>query len=179
MGSDRVVLGVAPRSSSALVVAVTAPPDVRLLARTHVDLVGDDLPAQAYHAVAGLPLPQADRLVRRWAVHATASVQACIAELAQRNRVVAVGIAAVVRPVPALGVVLRSHPLLHLAEGQLSREAVAEAAARLGLPVHYLDPKGRQDPAAVERTVALGRAAGPPWRKEHRLAALAALGALG
>jgi hypothetical protein len=66
-----------------------------------------------------------------------------------------------------------------MAEGQLSREVIAEAAAQLGLPVHYLDPKGRHDPAAVERTVALGRAAGPPWRKEHRMAALAALGALG
>ncbi len=171
-------LGVAPRSSSALVVALTAPPDVRLLARAHVDLVGDDLPVQVYHAVAGLPLPHADRLVRRWAEEATASVQACIAELVERSRVVAVGIAAVVRPVPALDVVLRSHPLLHMAEGQLSREAVAEAAARLGLPVHYLDLKGRHDPAAVERTVALGRAAGPPWRKEHRMAALAALSVL-
>jgi hypothetical protein len=65
-----------------------------------------------------------------------------------------------------------------MAEGQLAREVIAEAAAQLGLRVHYLDPKGRPDPAAVERTVALGRAAGPPWRKEHRMAALAALGAL-
>jgi hypothetical protein len=170
-------LGVAPRSSSALMVVLTGPPDVRLLARAHVDLVGDDLPAQAYHAAAGLPLPQAGRLVQRWVDEATASARACIAELA--SGVVAVGIAAVVRPVPALDVVLRSHPLLHMAEGQLSREVIAEAAAQLRLPVHYLDPKGRPDPAAVERTVALGRAAGPPWRKEHRMAALAALGALG
>jgi hypothetical protein len=162
-----------------VVVALTAPPDVRLLARTHVDLVGDDLPAQAFHAAADLPPSQADRLVQRWAVAATTSVQACIAELAERRRVVAVGIAAIVRPVPALDVVLRSHPLLHMAEGQLSREAVAEAAARLELPVHYLDPKGRHDPAAEEWAVALGRAAGPPWRKEHRMAALAALHALG
>jgi hypothetical protein len=171
-------LGVAPRSSSALMVVLTGPPDVRLLARTHVDLVGDDLPAQAYHAAAGLPLLQAEQLVRRWADEATASVRACIAELTRDSGLVAVGIAAVFRPVPALDVVLRSHPLLHMAEGQLAREVVAEAAAQVGLPVHYLDPKGRHDPAAVERTVALGRAAGPPWRKEHRMAALAALTAL-
>jgi hypothetical protein len=81
--------------------------------------------------------------------------------------------------VPALAAVLRSHPLLHLAEGQLSREAVEEAATRAGLPVHYLDPKGRPDPVAVELTAVLGRAAGTPWRKEHKLAALAALTALG
>jgi hypothetical protein len=179
MAADRVALGVVPRSSTALVVALTAPPDVRLLARTRVDLVGDDLPAQAYHAGAGLPLPQAERILQRWTDEATASVRACIAELARDSGAVAVGIAAVVRHVPALDVVLRSHPLLHLAEGQLSREVIAEAAAQVGLPVHYLDPKGLHDPSAVERTVTLGRAAGPPWRKEHRMAALAALRALG
>lgn len=157
-------------------VVLTGPPDVRLLARTRADLVGGDLPAQAYHAAADLPLPEAEQLVRRWADEATASVRTSLAEV---SGVVAVGIAAVVRQVPSLDVVLRSHPLLHMAEGQLSREVIAEAAAQLGLRVHYLDPKGRHDPAAVERTVALGRAAGPPWRKEHRMAALAALGALG
>lgn len=167
-------LGVAPRSSSALVVALTGPPDVRLLARTRVELVGDDLPAQAYHAAAGLPLPEAERLVGRWAEEALTSVEACFRELMDEHRVAAVGIAAVVRPIPTLAAVLRSHPLLHLAEGQLAREAVAEAATRAGLPVYYLDPKGRLDPAAVERTVALGRTAGPPWRKEHKMAALAA-----
>jgi hypothetical protein len=160
------------------VVALTGPPDVRLLARTHVDLVGDDLPAQAYHAAVGLPLAAAEELVRRWAEAAVTSAEACFAELMEDGRVVAVGIAAVVRSVPAMDVVLRSHPLLHMAEGQLAREALAEAATRAGLPVHYLDPKGRHDPAAVERTVALGRTAGPPWRKEHRMAALAALAAL-
>jgi hypothetical protein len=169
-----VALGVAHRSSSAVVVALTGPPEVRLIARTHVELVGDDLPAQAYHAAVGLPLPEAERLVRRWADEALRSVEACFTELMEDRRVVAVGIAAVVRPVPALAAVLRSHPLLHLAEGQLAREAIAEAATRAGLPVHYLDPKGRHDPAAVERTAVLGRTVGPPWRKEHKMAALAA-----
>jgi hypothetical protein len=178
VNAPAVALGVAPRSSSAVVVALTGPPDVRLLARTHVDLVSDDLPAQAYHAAASLPPAQAERLVQRWAEEALSSAAACFAELMVDGRVMAVGIAAVVRPVPDLDVVLRSHPLLHLAEGQLAREVLAEAATRAGLPVHYLDPKGSHDPAAVERTVALGRIAGPPWRKEHRMAALAALAAL-
>jgi hypothetical protein len=146
--------------------------------------VSGDLPAQAYHAAAGMPLPQAERLVQRWADEALASVAAGFAELmesaaADGGRVVAVGIAAVVRSVPAVDVVLRAHPLMHAAEGQLAREAVAEAATRAGLPVDYLDPKGRHDPNAVQWTVALGRTAGPPWRKGHRMAALAALGALG
>jgi hypothetical protein len=166
------------------VVALTGPPDVRLLARTHVDLVGDDhLPAQVYHAAAGRSVPEAETLVQRWADAALTTVVTGVADLmngvvADGGRVAAVGIAAVVRSVPALDVVLRSHQLLHLAEGQLAREVFAEAAAQAGLGVHYLDPNGRHDPVAVERTVALGRIAGPPWRKEHRLAALAALDAL-
>jgi hypothetical protein len=126
---------------------------------------------------------EAEKLVQRWADAALATVAAGFAELmtdvvAEGGRVAAVGIAAVVRSVPALDAVLRSHQLLHLAEGQLAREVFAEAAARAGLGVHSLDPKGRHEPVAAQRTVALGRTAGPPWRKEHRLAALAALGAL-
>jgi hypothetical protein len=62
VSGDAVALGVAPRSSSAVVVALTGPPDVLLLARTHADLVDEDLPAQAYHAASGLPLERAERL---------------------------------------------------------------------------------------------------------------------
>ena len=76
---------------------------------------------------------------------------------------------------PPLAVVLRSHPLLHLAEGQLSQDAIAEAAQAAGLAVqnvsfHDLDP--------TEQVAELGRAAGTPWRKDHKLAAAAALLAL-
>jgi hypothetical protein len=51
---------------------------------------------------------------------------------------VAASIVAEVRNVPPLAVALRSHPLLHAAEGQLCRKAIAEAAEEAGLVVHHV-----------------------------------------
>lgn len=76
----------------------------------------------------------------------------------------AVGIAADVRDLRALAIVLRSHPLLHPAEGQLSREILAEAAA-VGLRVLYLSPKGPIDPSDRASADRLRHLAGDPWRK--------------
>lgn len=70
---------------------------------------------------------------------------------------------------------LRSHPLLHLAEGQLSREALAEATGQAGLAVHYLAPQGPHDPVQVERAVGMAVTRDLPGAKEHKLAAAAAL----
>ena len=50
-------------------------------------------------------------------------------------------------------------------------EAVDDAA----LLVHILEPKSIRVPAAVE---ALGRSIGPPWQKDHKWAATAALESL-
>lgn len=175
-------LGMTPRSSSAVLVAVCGPPESpRLVDRRWIEFVGADLPAQAYHAAAGLDLDQATALIERWAQAALESAVRGVGEAlaaAAGCRVVGVGIVATVREVPALCTALRSHPLLHLAEGQLSREALAEAAGHAGLAVHYLAPMGPHDPVHVERALEMGSDAGSPWRKEHKLAAAAALTAL-
>jgi hypothetical protein len=41
-------------------------------------------------------------------------------------------------PLPPLDCILGSHPLLHAAEGQLSRHALASAAEAEGLPVLHV-----------------------------------------
>jgi DNA polymerase III psi subunit len=177
-------LGVWPRSSSAVLVAVGGPRErPRLLVRRHIDLVGEDLPEQAYHAAAGLNLAEAEALIERWARSAVDHAAGGIAGVRQAAidadcRLDVVSIVAEARDLPALAVILRSHPLLHKAEGQLSRESIAEAAQAAGLAVHYVSPRSPQGPNIAERVAELGRAAGPPWRKEHKLAAGAALMAL-
>lgn len=177
-------LGVSARSSSAVFVAVTGPPEVpRLLRRQRVDLVGEGLPEQVYHAAAGLDLAEAESLIERWAHGAVDHAAFGIADVRQaaadaHSHLEVASIVAEVRELPALAVILRSHPLLHKAEGQLSREAIAEAAQAAALTVHYVSPRSPHDPDLAERVVELGRAAGPPWRKEHKLAAGAALLAL-
>jgi hypothetical protein len=177
-------LGVWPRSSSAVLVAVGGPRErPRLLVRRHIDLVGEDLPEQAYHAAAGLNLAEAEALIERWARSAVDHAAGGIAGVRQAAtdadcRLDVVSIVAEARDLPALAVILRSHPLLHKAEGQLSRESIAEAAQAAGLAVHYVSPRSPQGPNIAEQVAELGRAAGPPWRKEHKLAAGAALMAL-
>jgi hypothetical protein len=182
MEMPQAALGMTPRTSWAMLVAVCGPPESpRLLERRRIEFVGADLPAQVYHAAAGLDLDQATALIERWAQAALESAVGGVGEAlaaAADCRVVGVGIVATVREVPALATALRSHPLLHLAEGQMSREVLAEASGQAGLAVHYLPPKGPHDPVHVERAVGIGRDAGPPWRKEHKLAAAAALSAL-
>lgn len=155
----------------------------RLLDRRQFDFVSNELPSQAYHAAAELNLRQAEALIARWAETAERAAADAIgatvrAATAAGHRVTAAAIVTDVRVMPALPIVLRSHPLLHAGEGQLSREAVTEAAAAAGLAVHHLSPKGPHDSALAQQAVGLGSAAGPPWRKEHKLAALAALTAL-
>lgn len=69
------------------------------------------------------------------------------------------------RPLPSLGRILSSHPLLHAAEGQLSGDAVAAEAEMEGLRVAHIAPEQaaewrlrRQSPPS---TVRLGRPGQP------------------
>jgi hypothetical protein len=80
------------------------------------------------------------------------------------------------RRIPAsLDRILTSHALLHAAEGRLFEWAAIEAGDEAGMPVHLVDPRSLTVPAAVE---SLGRSLGPPWQKDHKWAATAALMAL-
>jgi phosphoserine phosphatase len=89
----------------------------------------------------------------------------------------------------ALETILASHALLHAAEGDLYREALAEAAASSGLAVAGFPPKELYSEAAAQFGVTeavmrellarTGKAIGSPWRADHKEAALAALLALG
>lgn len=172
-----------PRSSSAVLVAVRGPRESpRLLDRRQLELVGDQLPAQAYHAAATLDLDEASRVIQRWTTAASTAADRGITDVlsgpAKGYRVVGAGIVATVREIPTLATVLRSHPLLHTAEGQLAREVLAEAAERARLSVHYLAPKGPHEPEHAELAEAMRHEAGAPWRKEHKLATIAALAVL-
>ena len=86
--------------------------------------------------------------------------------------------------------VLASRPLTYAADGMLYREFLAEAAAGLGLEVHRYPRKTDPtqlaaeamgvDEADVTSLIArFGKQAGTPWRKDHKLAAAAALSVLG
>jgi hypothetical protein len=133
-----------------------------------VALLDERLPRQPYHAVAE---SGADRAVIV-AVENDARRHASIA-LATMAPSGMVAVVAPVRSIPSdLDRVLRSHALLHAAEGALYERAVVDAAVAAGRAASLVDRRTLQPTDEVET---LRGRIGPPWQKDHKLAAMAAL----
>jgi hypothetical protein len=147
-----------------------------------------------YHAARELARPAAERSIRAAEARSLAAARAAIeqtrATLAAGGReLVACGIVVGNRPAAAaLEEVLASHALIHAAEGELARQAIRAASARLGLRVAEIGPRDLEPRAAAAlgipaaevapRLAGIGRAAGRPWAKDQKDACLAALIAL-
>jgi hypothetical protein len=150
---------------------------------------------QPYHAAEGLEFGAAEALIHRCcdssALLATSAVRAMVAELAQGGYgVVGAGIVyASGRPLPELAATLRSHALIHTAEGEFFRDALVRASENCRLPVTKVKEREAWERAAAlshldvndvqERVDELRRSLGPPWRQDEKLASLAAWIALG
>jgi hypothetical protein len=181
-----VALGFRPHSGWAVGVVVGLGPAV--LSRHRLDLPG---PTQPYHDAVGLPLAEAEELVTEATAAAYERAAAALAELAAGHDVVGAAIvsgAGTVREDVPLARALAAHSMLHAAEGELYRDALAEAADALGLPVTLIPP--RDTPALGRRVLGcdeddlrarlteLGRPFGPPWTRDHKDAVVAALAVL-
>jgi hypothetical protein len=146
--------------------------------RGRADLIGDGAPANVCHVAVDLPLDDARALYERVRDEAYVGARRALASLCAEHGLSAIAIVAGGTAVPDdLAAVLASHPLMHAAEGQVVRDALAEAAHDAGLRVHLV-AKGELSAAGnaeqrrmLERS---GRGLGPPWRREHTDAALAA-----
>jgi hypothetical protein len=89
------------------------------------------------------------------------------------------------RSLPPLADILKSHSLIHTAEGEFFREAFRRASERLEIPVigyrerdleeHACELFGAEAGGLIERIAKLGKSAGPPWTADQKNAALAAL----
>ena len=88
------------------------------------------------------------------------------------------------RALPALEQILASHALIHTADGELFRDSLRAASARLHLPVLGIREKelfetasktlGIQPAILKRRIAAFGKSLGPPWSQDEKFAALAA-----
>jgi hypothetical protein len=87
------------------------------------------------------------------------------------------------RPLPPLRAIMASHGLMHAAEREFYRQAVREAATRLGIETAMVTEKDL--PALAERLPgteasrrdalnAFGRRVGSPWAQDEKLATTAA-----
>ena len=145
---------------------------------------------QPYHAVERLPIGQAAERLTAYAttaeLMARQAVQRIVDQLSQGGyRGIGLGILdSAGRKGGALGNILASHALIHTADGDHFRNAIAEAASRCGLPAfrvgaRELDAKAADAIGKPIETLQLvlkgvGREMGPPWGADQKAGALLA-----
>lgn len=176
----RCALGFDVHTGRAVAVAVGAGKGgPQLLDRRRFELISGGFEVGAvYHMSQGLPVAEAQRKVDGVRAEASRRAGEAIAALVSRLRLQGhepAGCAIIdptKRALPDLGTILKSHALIHAAEGSLYRAAVLAGAKASGLvPVTVPAPEVG---SRAELLRELGRGAGPPWGKEQKLAALAA-----
>ena len=88
------------------------------------------------------------------------------------------------RPLPDLKSILASHSLIHAAEGEFYRDALARACEHAGIKVSRVKERevadwtaarlGMMDTALKARIANWGKVMGPPWTADEKIATMAA-----
>jgi hypothetical protein len=194
-------VGVAEHGNSA--VLITVAPGGALLDRRRIDLTNRGLPTHPHHHQGSWAVgryansPWAREISLADAVALVERVRAAAAHGARTS----LAALAAALPVPVAGIALRVCPRLPptieeriadnraqaVADSVMYREALATAAEARGWSVHWYDREhvfhdaaaalGREDIDAFLQ--AMGRSVGPPWQARHKLAAAAAVAAIG
>ena len=158
--------------------------------RRRLEMADDAEARQPYHTAEGRPLKEAaallDRYAKRARTRAAEGLSAALDELQGKGCEprVAVILAASGRPLPGLEAVLASHALIHTADGEHFRDALAAAAETRGLRVQRIRERelmgaaqaalGRPGAELQAALLAWGKPLGPPWTADQKLGALAA-----
>jgi hypothetical protein len=145
---------------------------------------------QPYHAAEPLKFEDAERLVTRCLERSYALAEEALRRAVdglqkKGHAVTACGLLlASGRALPSLAGILASHALIHTAEGELYRNALAKASEQCGMPLlrvkeRELFRRAENDlhvsNAGIEQQLAkLGKSVGPPWRQDEKYAALVA-----
>ena len=146
-------------------------PKPALLFRRRIELWNPERGARFVYHVASERPAAAERLIAEAAQTARERAEAALREALNEvapKRARAAGLPQPKRALPRLDEILRSHPLIHLAEGELFRKALEDACRALDLTVVFPKPSTLPDLGPVGR----------PWTKDHKAAAALALGAL-
>jgi hypothetical protein len=179
---------------AALVVVGKHGGDLVIVDRRRVELVEDEWAKQPYHAAEDLKPKAARELVergigaaRRIAIR---EMRAGIKRTREAGHEVAACAVLIGAPMPDWSVdeILAVHFRMHKAEGVLFRDVLARAAEACALRLVCVPEKQLDDEAeralatsvnALRKTLAaLGKSVGPPWGKDQKDAALAAMVAL-
>jgi hypothetical protein len=187
------VLGVADHNGWAVCVTVAASRGVPVVVdRRRIDLIERGVPSQPYHhETVGMPLPEAEELVVRVRESVMRTTVARLTELRDelQPQYAIAGMALRTPPLPYVPVTVAaahaSYPVMCRADGMMYHDALCTAARLLSIGVD-LDDRGNAIVGAADRLgvsveaierflQTTGESLGPPWQKEHRLAAAAAI----
>jgi len=181
---------------AALVVIGAANGELQVLERQRLELVekGQHWAKQPYHAAQRLSSAEARKKVKRGIESAgrkaLQEMRGAVQLLREAGHQVVACALLVGDPMPNWSVdeILAVHFRMHKAEGVLFRDALARAAEQIGLNLVTVPEKLLLDhakatlstsPKKLTKTLAeLGKLAGPPWAKDQKEAALAAIIAL-
>jgi len=177
-------------------VAVSGSPGkIQVLLRHRIDLLpADAIPRFVYHQASEQPIAKAKELVERATKVAADAAVGAIEQMLQdiRSRgatVKACGMLSGSTSVPNdLGTVLRSHPLIHAAEGKLFQDAIVSACKHCGLRMVLATEREVWSGAAKALDITetglhkevddLRKTVGAPWGADQKSASAVALLAL-
>jgi hypothetical protein len=191
--ANSAALGFRAHSGWAAAVALGGSPrSPEVIDRRRISLIEPGSPGgiQPYHVARTMDLPKAEEFIA--AVIAAIDRSALLAVRAVAEPISSKGhaitccgiVLASGRPLPSLEATLRSHAMVHTAEGELYRGAIARAAKNLNLrcvrvperDLYKLAAKHLRipEPKLKLRITEMGRAIGSPWSADEKCAALVA-----
>jgi hypothetical protein len=195
-GALSAALGVADHNGWAVCVTVAVNRGVPVVVdRRRVDLIEPGIPSQPYHhETVGMPLPEAEKLVVRVRESVMRTTLARVSQLRDELQPPYTIVAMTLRNPPLSYVPVtvaeahRSYPVMCRADGMMYHDALCTVARRIGMTLTLHD-RGDEIARAADRLdvslkelerflQAAGESLGPPWQKEHRLAAAAAIAVL-
>jgi hypothetical protein len=182
----KVALGLKAHSGWAALVGVGRERGTLVVStRRRLELVDEAWARQPYHAAESLEPEPARRLVARGIAisqrRAVEEMRAAVADERHKQNAVSACAVLVGPPMPPWTVdeILAVHFRMHKAEGVLFRDVLAHAATVCALKLLTIPEKQLNAHARLSKQIAaLGATVGPPWGKDQKEAALAALIAL-
>jgi hypothetical protein len=169
-----------------------SPRSPEVIDRRRIELIEPSSPGgvQPYHVARTMDLPKAEQFINSVITAIDRSALTAVRAFAEAmslkdQKIVCCGIVlASGRHLPSLEATLRSHAMVHTAEGELYRAAIARAAKNLSwswvrVPerdLYKLAAKQLRipEPKLKTRITEMGRAVGSPWSADEKCATLVA-----
>jgi hypothetical protein len=190
---SRAALGLRTHSGwAAAILACGSADNVDVIERRRIELCDPAIEGskQPFHHAEPMAFARAEAFLERCRKSTEALAASAIAALIdcaveRKLKLVGCGVlSASGRALPSLKEILASHALIHAAEGEFYRDALAQAAAHAKLPVTRIrerealrqagDQLRRPEAKLKEKLASLGKSLGPPWTEDQKLATLAA-----